>query len=107
MGVLPGRNTEVNRASLLYHRAIVVLGVMGLLAGLALARGRRGLLGALCAALVACTALNAFYVAETRHNARMVPVLIAVGTAGWVLAVRTRSRGEEHPPKLASQKPLG
>ncbi len=106
-GYFRGRNTEVNRASLLYHRAIVVLGVMGLLAGLALARGRRGLLGALCAALVACTALNAFYVAETRHNARMVPVLIAVGTAGWVLAVRTRSRGEEHPPKLASQKPLG
>jgi hypothetical protein len=51
-------------------------------------RARSGILAALALALLACSALNVFFVAEARHNARMVPVLLAAGAAGWALALR-------------------
>jgi hypothetical protein len=59
-----------------------------------IARARSGVLAALLLALLACSALNVLFVAEPRHNARMVPVLVAAGAAGWVLAVRGRPRPE-------------
>jgi hypothetical protein len=35
--------------------------------------------------------VNVVFVAEARHAARLVPTLLAVGAAGWALAVRGRA----------------
>jgi peptidoglycan/LPS O-acetylase OafA/YrhL len=89
-GYFRGRNVPADPAVLWGHRVLVLAALGGVLAGIA--RARSGVLAALLLALLACSALNVLFVAEPRHNARMVPVLVAAGVAGWVLAVRGRPR---------------
>ncbi len=91
-GYFRGRNVPADPAVLWGHRVLVLAALAGVLAGIA--RARSGVLAALLLALLACSALNVLFVAEPRHNARMVPVLVAAGAAGWVLAVRGRPRPE-------------
>ncbi|MEA2302883.1 MAG: hypothetical protein QOH43_163 [Solirubrobacteraceae bacterium] len=78
------------------HRGVVLVALLGMVAGVARSRDRR--LALLAAVLVAATLLNVLFVAEARANARLVPVLIAAGTAGAVMAVR---RGGRRPTTAA------
>jgi 4-amino-4-deoxy-L-arabinose transferase-like glycosyltransferase len=71
------------------HRLLVLLATIGLLAGLW--RTRDLTLVAATVALVLVTLLNTVYVAEARDNERMIPLLLAVGAAGWFLALRRPS----------------
>ena len=87
-GYFRGRNVPVDPGTLWYHRALVLLAFVGLVAGAW--RARSGPLAAVLVALLACTALNVVFVAEARHNARMLPVLVAAGTAGAAVALRRR-----------------
>lgn len=88
----------------IYHLAIVLIGVMGLLAGIFFARRRILLLP--LAAVLYITALNALLVSESRHNLTLLPTLAVGGVAGLVVTVRRlRSRGssaEGNPADEAS-----
>jgi Dolichyl-phosphate-mannose-protein mannosyltransferase len=70
------------------HRAFVLLALAGALIGLH--RARRRELALLLGLVLAATAVNLIFVAEARHAARLVPTLVAVGAAGWALALRRR-----------------
>lgn len=72
------------------HLLLVGLATAGLLAGLW--RSRAAPLAFVAVVLVSATALNVAFVSEARHNARLLPLLIAGGAAGAVLAVRARDR---------------
>jgi hypothetical protein len=72
------------------HRGVVLVALLGMVVGIARSRDRR--LALLAAVLVAATLLNVLFVAEARANARLVPVLIAAGTAGAVMALRRGGR---------------
>jgi hypothetical protein len=85
-GYFRGRDVKANAAELWLHRTLVFVALAGLIAGCALATRRRALLMTLLAALVACTALEVLFLAEARDNAPLMPVLLAAGAAGWVLA---------------------
>jgi hypothetical protein len=85
-GYFRGRDVAAKPAELWLHRALVFAALAGLLAGVALARRNRGLLAAVFLALLTATAVNVLFVAEARHNARLMPVLLAAGAAGWALA---------------------
>jgi peptidoglycan/LPS O-acetylase OafA/YrhL len=74
------------------HRVLALLALAGAIAGLV--RSRRRELALLLGLLVLATAVNVVFVAEARHAARLVPTLLAVGAAGWALALR---RGEPDP----------
>ncbi|MGI8729788.1 MAG: hypothetical protein ACR2LK_07315 [Solirubrobacteraceae bacterium] len=71
---------------LIYHRAIVLIGILGLLAGIIFAR--RWILLLPAAAVLYITALNAILVSESRHNLTLLPTLATAGVAGIVVAVR-------------------
>jgi 4-amino-4-deoxy-L-arabinose transferase-like glycosyltransferase len=66
------------------HRAIALGALAGLLAGLW--RTRRPELALALGVLGLATLVNIAFVAEPRHNARLLPVLVACGVAGWALA---------------------
>jgi hypothetical protein len=77
------------------HALWVAVGLVGLVAGLALAR--RAPLWLLAGVLLYVTAINAILVSEARHNLTVMPIVMAAGTAGIALAVgrlRSRSRAE-------------
>ncbi|MCU0314285.1 MAG: hypothetical protein MUC84_09530, partial [Solirubrobacteraceae bacterium] len=69
-----------------WHLALVGVALAGAAAGLALGRGRRAELALLLTPVVASTAVNAVFVAQARHNLRVLPLLVAAGAAGLALA---------------------
>jgi hypothetical protein len=73
------------------HLALVAFGLLGLIAGLALARTpAMWLLGGV---LLYVTVVNAVLVSEARHNLSVMPIVVATGAAGLFLgARRLRSR---------------
>lgn len=77
-----------------WHLTLVGLALAGTIAGLALARRRRAELALVLVPVLLSTAVNAAFVAQARHNLRVLPLLVAAGAAGAVLAWQalTRSR---------------
>lgn len=79
-----------------WHIALVGLALAGALAGLALGRARRAELALLLLPVLTATLVSAVFVAQARHNLRVLPLLVAAGSAGATLAVaalRDRRRG--------------
>jgi hypothetical protein len=72
------------------HRLLVALALCGIGAGVW--RTRRPELVLALFVVAAATAVNVVFVAEARHNARLMPLLLAAGAAGWSLFAST-SRG--------------
>lgn len=89
----PFRGTDVAASAwgTWLHRALVAGAAAGLLAGLWRSRDRR--LALLALLLLTATAVNVLFVAEARHNVRLLPVLLAAGAAGWVAVARRRASG--------------
>ena len=71
-----------------WHLLLVGLALSGAIAGLALARRSRPELILLLLPVLMSTAVNAAFVAQARHNLRVLPLLAAAGAAGAVLASR-------------------
>ena len=71
-----------------WHLLLVGLALGGAIAGLALARRARAELTLLLLPVLMSTAVNAAFVAQARHNLRVLPLLVAAGAAGSVLASR-------------------
>ena len=83
-----------------WHLAVVGLALGGALLGLALARRRRAELALLLLPVLASTAINSVFVAQARHNLRVLPLLVAAGAGGGVLAARAlRARRTALPPE--------
>jgi 4-amino-4-deoxy-L-arabinose transferase-like glycosyltransferase len=84
---------------LVVHLVLSAAGLAGLLAGLW--RTRHPALWAILATVVTVTAVNSFFVSEARHNVRLVPLLLAGGAAGAVMAGLTRRgrAGRSEPPR--------
>lgn len=74
----------------LIHRVLLVLAVLGLLAGLW--RRRDPVAPAILAIVLYSTLDNAILIAEARHNLPLLPLLYAAGAAGWAIAIRERGR---------------
>jgi 4-amino-4-deoxy-L-arabinose transferase-like glycosyltransferase len=68
------------------HVALLLIGTVGLLTGLAVTRGRSAELWAIGLVLLYITATNAVLVSEARHNLPYMPLLAAGGAAGLALA---------------------
>ena len=81
-----------------WHIALVGVALAGLLAGLW--RRRDPVLASVLAVLLYSTALHTLVVSQARYNLPLMPVLVAGGVAGLVLAVRGRSE----VPMLAARK---
>jgi hypothetical protein len=92
MWAFPFRGTFHHaRASTIWlHRALVALALAGLFAGLV--RRRAPLLGLVLLAVGVTTAVDVAYVAEARHAFRLLPALLAGGSAGWALVAAGRPR---------------
>jgi CHASE2 domain-containing sensor protein len=73
-----------------YHLLLVALGLIGLVAGLVVRRGREPALWAIAIVLAYVTAVNVVLVSEARHNLPVMPVLVAGGAAGLAIALRGR-----------------
>ncbi len=71
-----------------WHLLLVGLALTGAAAGLALARARRAELLLLLTPVLVSTLMSAVFVAQARHNLRVLPLLVAAGAAGGVLALR-------------------
>jgi 4-amino-4-deoxy-L-arabinose transferase-like glycosyltransferase len=90
------------------HVLLCAAGLAGLLFGLW--RTRHPALWAILATLLTVTAVNSFFVSESRHNVRLVPLLVAGGAAGIAMAgvSRDRERGERsEPPRATASEPFG
>lgn len=99
-----GTHHRVIASTLWIHRAVVLLALAGLLAGLY--RSRNGALGLVVLAILVTTALDVFFVAEPRHAIRLLPGLVGAGAAGWWLAGVSwlpRHRAPPAPSPLASR----
>src|SRR5829696_1697389 len=94
-GYYHGGHRPIRPAVLWWHRVLCALALAGLLAGLAATR--RAELGLVLAALLLATAVGIAFVAEPRHNIRLVPLLLAGGAAGWALLVRHRMATRRSP----------
>ncbi|MEA2385316.1 MAG: hypothetical protein QOH72_5287 [Solirubrobacteraceae bacterium] len=77
-------------ATVWIHRALVALALLGLLAGVFVARSAA--LGLVLVALCTNVAVNLAFVSEARHAFRLMPALLAAGAAGCALAVAARRR---------------
>ena len=75
-----------------WHLALLGLTLAGAIAGLTLARRRRAELTLLLIPVLLSTLVQAVFVAQARHNLRVLPLLIAAGAAGAVLAWRVLPR---------------
>ncbi len=75
-----------------WHRLLLALALTGTLAGLVLGGRRRPELVLLLVPVATSTAVNAVFVAQARHNLRVLPLLVAAGSAGAVLAARELRR---------------
>ena len=83
-----------------WHLGLLALALAGTAAGIALARRRRAELALLMVPVLLSTAVNAAFVAQARHNLRVLPLLIAAGAAGAVIAWRAvRDRPMTLPPE--------
>ena len=71
-----------------WHLLLVGLALAGTAAGLAFARTRRAELLLLLTPVAVSTLVSAVFVAQARHNLRVLPLLAAAGAAGAVLAIR-------------------
>ena len=71
-----------------WHLLLVGLALAGSAAGLLLARPRRAELLLLLTPVLVSTLVSAVFVAQARHNLRVLPLLAAAGAAGAVLAIR-------------------
>jgi Dolichyl-phosphate-mannose-protein mannosyltransferase len=71
------------------HRLLALLALAGGAVGLW--RTRRPELALALLVVLADTAVNVVFVAEPRHNVRLMPLLLAAGAAGWALAWREHS----------------
>ena len=105
-----GTTHRVVPSTLWIHRGIVLVALLGLLAGVMWARGAA--LGLVALALVVTTALDVFFVAEPRHAVRLLPGLVAAGAAGWWLALRVslsawRRRRARPAPILRASRSAG
>ena len=88
-----------------WHLALLALALGGSIAGLAFARRRQPEMLLLLTPVLASTAINSIFVAQARHNLRVLPLLVACGAGGAVLAaqeLRDRRRSgfppEADPP---------
>ncbi len=71
-----------------WHLLLVGLAFTGAAAGLVLARRQRAELLLLLTPVLVSTLVSAAFVAQARHNLRVLPLLAAAGAAGGVLAAR-------------------
>ena len=100
------RGTFHNRRTwiLVLHVLLSAVALAGLLYGIR--RTRHPALWAILVTVVTATAVNSFFVAEARHNARLVPVLVAGGAAGVALGLSRRGRaGRSAPPPADATTP--
>jgi len=90
---------------LIVHLVLSAAGLAGLLAGLW--RTRHPALWAILATVITVTAVNSFFVSEARHNVRLVPLLLAGGAAGAVMAGLSRRgpAGRSEPPRTPASGP--
>jgi hypothetical protein len=85
----------------IYHVLVVLLGALGLIAGLVARRGRSPELWTIVVSVGLLTIMNIILVAEARHNMPLIPVFVCGGAAGAALAVeRWRRPREPEAPKL-------
>jgi dolichyl-phosphate-mannose-protein mannosyltransferase len=90
------------------HLLLSAAALAGLLYGLW--RTRHPALWAILATVVTVTAVNSFFVSESRHNVRLVPLLVAGGAAGVGLARLNRDReraGRSEPPPASASERVG
>jgi hypothetical protein len=90
------------------HLLLSIAGLAGLVYGLW--RTRHPVLWAILATVLTVTAVNSFFVSESRHNVRMVPLLVAGGVAGVALARVSRDRGQaerSEPPRAPASGRFG
>jgi 4-amino-4-deoxy-L-arabinose transferase-like glycosyltransferase len=80
-----------------YHLFLVLAGILGLAAALALRRGRSGELWAIALVPLYVTAVNIVLVSEARHNLVVMPLLCAGAGIGADLAVRAVRRARALP----------
>jgi hypothetical protein len=85
---------------LVVHLVLAGAGLAGLLWGLR--RTGHPALWAILAVSLVVTAVNSSFVSEARHNVRLMPLLIAGGVAGVVLARRRALNDREDPPGRGS-----
>jgi hypothetical protein len=100
------RGTFHNRRTwiLAVHLVLSAAALAGLLYGIW--RTRHPALWAILVTVLTATAVNSFFVAEARHNARLVPVLVAGGAAGIALGLSRRGRaGRSAPPPADATSP--
>ncbi|MBJ7472112.1 MAG: glycosyltransferase family 39 protein [Solirubrobacteraceae bacterium] len=83
-------------SSVLQHKILLGLAVLGIGAGLIWGGRRRRYILLAAAALFTVTALNTIFVSESRMSLRMTPLLFAVGIGGFGAALRAR-RGDDEP----------
>jgi hypothetical protein len=78
------------------HRLLALLAVLGLIAGASATR-HVGLI-LLAVFVLLTTAVDVAFVSESRHNVRLMPVLLAAGAAGWAMLIpRVRGRRRSGP----------
>ncbi|CAB4919273.1 unannotated protein [freshwater metagenome] len=87
-----------------WHLALVGLALAGALAGLLVVRRRRGELALLLVPILFGTLMSAIFVAQARHNLKVLPLLVAAGAAGAVLAARAV---REHRRRVIVADPPG
>jgi hypothetical protein len=99
------RGTFHNRRAwiLAVHLLLSSAALAGLLYGIR--RTRRPELWAILVTVLTATAVNAFFVAEARHNARLVPLLVAGGAAGVALGLSRRGPAARSEPPRADATP--
>jgi hypothetical protein len=85
------------------HLLLVAGALAGLLAGLWRTRGPA--LWAVLATLLLATAVSAFFVAEARQSARLIPLLVAGGAAGAALARRETLTAPDRGPAARNVPP--
>jgi hypothetical protein len=94
------------RAWVLAAHVLLVAGALaGLLTGIW--RTRQPALWAILATLLLATAVSVLFVAEARHNARLVPLLVAGGAAGAAVARRDRLTAPDRGPAARNGPPRG
>ncbi len=85
-----------------WHLLLVGLALAGSVAGLTLARGRRAGLVLLLTPVATSTAVNAVFVAQARHNLRVLPLLVAAGRRGR--RARRADAARASPRRLAAPR---
>jgi hypothetical protein len=83
------------------HLALVAASLAGLLYGLV--RTRHRVLLAIALTILTATAVSVAFVAQPRHNTRLMPLLIAGGAAGLALSHRARA-ARSGPPRTAGAR---